>query len=148
MPRKQSPEPLANPELTVSREEAKQKIQAQIQKGLELKNPRIQSEEEFKRAQAAYDSWNEYNATLLRRLFTNDALVQDYEGCYLGGFAGLPLLKRVEEFNADFDRKIRKLESIKLQLELYPEPRKKATSPTQNLLLRGVFIVHRHDEAA
>ena len=64
--------------LRVSREEARQKIQAQIEKGQKLRNREIRSEEELRQAWNKHRNWSDYNKTLLSSLSTS-SLVDEYD---------------------------------------------------------------------
>ena len=64
------------PKLLVSREEARQKIQAQIEKGEQLHNQQIDSYDDLNEAQLESNNWSRYNTDLLIRLFDKPVLAK------------------------------------------------------------------------
>ena len=62
------------PRLTVSREEAKEKIQARITEGQRLSNTPYTYEERLR----AWEGWSEYNETLLVILFSGNTEYSNY----------------------------------------------------------------------
>jgi hypothetical protein len=96
-----SPQPIL--ELVVSREDAEGKIQDRIQKGKELLNRQITVWEEMKAARNDYYKWSDYNKELIKRLFTNESLAQEYEGIFIG-FGGTPTLaQEIKELRGDIE---------------------------------------------
>lgn len=154
---RKNPDPLPEPslELVVSRADAEAKIRDRIEKGKELKSRPIVSWEHLEATRHEYYKWSAYNEELLRRLFTNDKLAQEYSG-FLGiAVAGGPpptLQQEVVDFHESITDSIHRLESIKERLELIPESRAVAAlpkaSPASLRLGRKAFVVHGHDEGA
>ncbi len=66
------------PRLRVSREEARQKIEEQIEKGQQLRDQEIRSEDELSQAWNKHRNWSDYNKTLLSSLSTS-SLVDEYD---------------------------------------------------------------------
>ena len=66
------------PKLLVSREEARQKIEEQIEKGQQLRDQEIRSEDELSQARNKHRNWSDYNKTLLSSLFTS-SLADEYD---------------------------------------------------------------------
>ena len=60
--------------LMVSRKEAEQKIQTQIDKGQQLVDRQILSEYDLEEADSEFDNWSKYNEVLLSGLFDNSAI--------------------------------------------------------------------------
>ena len=154
MPGRRSNSPQPPLELTVSREDAEAKIQSRINKGEELSNYEINDWEQMEAAQEDYYTWTEYNAELLRQIFTNNTLSMEYEGIAFGILAGgTPnLTEEIKDFRDNVRTKIRRLESIKGRLEIIPAPRSEApdraiTQPVKQLN-KKVFIVHGLEEGA
>ena len=65
------------PKLRVSREEARQKIEEQIEKGQQLHGRQINSDGELKEARTESRKWSDYNKTLLLKLFDNTSIAED-----------------------------------------------------------------------
>lgn len=62
------------PNLREPLESARQKIQARIEKGQQLRALYIRSENELEKARAECKKWSEYNKQLLLRLFTDSSI--------------------------------------------------------------------------
>ncbi len=111
--------------LTIPLEEAEKKINIQIQKGKEIKDAPINSQESLDRTRAELTKWSEFNATLLDKIFNSIEVSNKYQG--IGAVYGSvsSQLKRptLAEFIQDFRKfaqeRIDKLESIRNRLELY-----------------------------
>jgi predicted nucleotide-binding protein len=104
-------------------------------------------------ARSDYYTWSEYNKELLKRLFTNESLAQEYEGIAIAiGGGRTNLAEELQGFRRDVSSKVRRLESIKERLEIIPAPisevRSGATVQSVKPLGKKVFIVHGHDEGA
>lgn len=143
----------ATPELVVSRSDAALKIADRIGKGQALLSREIHIWEELKIARTDYFKWSNYNAELLRRLFANNILADEYEAFYGASISPNPTLREdTIDLHDDIKDKIHRLESIAERLELIPEP---SSTPTVSDLplaadqsVSRVFVVHGHDEAA
>jgi predicted nucleotide-binding protein len=122
MAKKQTPEPLPPPKLVVPRSDAETKITAQIQKGIAIRDTRISSEEDLRKARAEKTKWSQYNIELLTRLFDNPSIAQKYERARPVLFGDDYLGEKIHTFKEDMDYYITKLESISTRLELIPEP--------------------------
>ena len=114
------------PKLRVSREEARQKIEAQIEKGQQLRDQSIDSDDELEEARAASEKWSAYNRTLLSSLFDNTSIAEgdytsfdDFRG-YVGSLP--PFSEELRLYRRGMNRSINSLESIHERLELYDEP--------------------------
>lgn len=149
------------PKLRVSKEEARQQIEAQIEKGQQLHTQQINSDDELEKARAESKKWSDYNKTLLLRLFDN-ASVAEYDYTDFNDFPGfisakpMPLSEKLGYYQKGMDSSINSLESIRDRLKLY-EPsemlqrtsdNKKVSDTPQSTFGNDVFIVHGHDEAA
>lgn len=117
MRKRRAIEPKSLPNLLVSKEEAAQRIKTQIDKGNNLRNLSIVSEEDLEAAQREESKWSSYNIELLARLFNNTSLAEEYQ---VG--VSLPLEDifedQEERFRKDVADRIAKLESILERLEL------------------------------
>jgi predicted nucleotide-binding protein len=151
MARKQTPERLQPPNLIVPRKEAAAKIQAQINKGIQIRDISIRSQEDLSRAWAEETKWSKYNSELLTRLFDNPSVAQEYDYQSIS-FGEDHLPERIKSFQRYVIERINRLESIQERLDLIPEVGVKpahVTSPKISASSsRAIFIVHGHDEAA
>ena len=155
------------PRLLVSREEARQKIQAQIEKGQQLYE-RLKNDQLDKVGMEA-NSWSAYNINLLRKLFDTPAPVDEYtKFCYSP--LTVQQIKNIINENPyllDIDRyqvvecraamkgSINSLKTICDQLELYDEPsetpqrafdNEEASDIPQHASGDKVFIIHGRDD--
>ncbi len=154
------------PNLVVPRAEAAQKIKAQIEKGHEIKDLSINSQEDLERVRAECNKWSDYNRTLLNRLFDNDTMSEEYSSSFSFSGTVLPLSldysrrgqgERISQnakfFKEDVVSCVSRLESVLERLELIPEPESQPISSISSddqsqSLDREVFIVHGRDEGA
>jgi predicted nucleotide-binding protein len=141
-------------ELAVSREDAKQRLQDRIDKGMELKVKQVNTREAFDELSNAYSKWDSFNSELLRRIFTTDEAVKEYEfwGVMSIGMYESSLSEKIADVYKDVDKKIHRLDSIIERLELIPLA-VSASAPEQlqtGSISRSkkVFVVHGHDDAA
>ena len=98
--------------LVVSRQEAEQKIQERIDKGQQLLDRQIRSEDELTKAKAEYTNWSKYNAALLSRLFDNSVIMNQYTAFYGTSFSMMATLAdKIGYYNVSL-KKVYGLESI------------------------------------
>jgi predicted nucleotide-binding protein len=140
--------------LTVSPEVAAAKIDDRIRHGEEIKLRRIANEVDFEEARSVYKMWTDYNAELLKRLFTSGEIAEEYKRWVGGGVwvvREIYLQEKISDLHKDVETKIQRLKSIKARLELIPMAAGVASAAAgrdQPLTSKRVFIVHGHDEAA
>jgi predicted nucleotide-binding protein len=152
MPKGQSSGELPSPSLVVARQEARQKIAAQIEKGREILRPRRSSEAELENARNDYGRWSSYNTELLTRVFDNRKIADEYD--FWIGFSVVrdqSFSEEVDEFRRDVEEKIHRLESIEDRLELIPERGTVAAASASGWSTpvgTEVFVVHGRDEGA
>ena len=143
------------PKLLKSREEARQKIQMQIEKGQQLRDQSIDSDDELEEARAESRKWSDYNKTLLLKLFDNMSIAEDAYTDFneprpilLASSGSTPLSDELGDdlrwYQNAMNRSINSLESIHERLELYDEP----SETSQSTFGNEVFIVHGHDDEA
>lgn len=142
--------------LQISRSEAQERIQLQIQKGYSMLEKRISSINGLNGLRDKRRSWDDYNKELLRAIVNIDKFYLEYiEDIHE------PLITRVGEsieiFRSALREQILRLESIHQRLELLPEapsenplPKEPVENPShrQREIGNRVFIVHGHDEGA
>ena len=155
------------PKLLVSREEARQKIQARIEKGEQLHSKEIRSDDELEKTRAESRKWSDYNKTLLLRLFDSTSIAEDaytdfnkLRPILLASSGSTPLSDLSDElrwYQNAMSSSIHSLESIRDQLELYDEPSEMlqaisgnegVSAMPQSIYGTEVFIVHGHDDEA
>ena len=150
-------QPKALLELFASREDAKSRLQARIEKGLELKQRRVDTRQAFEFLSNDYNKWDSFNSELLKRLFTTEEFAEEYD--YWGVIAisrrEPSLGEKIVKIYQDVDKKIHRLDSIIERLELIPLSSAipstvsvAAESPPTQLQTKRVFVVHGRDEVA
>lgn len=141
-------------ELAVSREDAKQRLQDRIDKGMELKVKQVNTRETFDELSNAYSKWDSFNSELLRRVFTTDEAGKEYDfwGVMSIGMYESSLGEKIADVYKNIDKKIHRLDSIIERLELIPlaagasAPEQLQAAPVSKG--KKVFVVHGHDDAA
>ncbi len=143
-------------EMTMSREDAKMRLVARIEKGKDLLQVQIVSADTLKSAKYDYEKWNAFNAELLKQIFTTEELSSEYSwwvGCLGTGFESLGQL--IAEHHETVTDKLRRLDSIVERLELFPisssvseEQAAKHGHAESITRSRKVFVVHGQDELA
>ena len=150
------------PKLRVSREEARQQIEAQIEKRQQLHTQQINSDGELAEARRESRKWSDYNKTLLLKLFDNPSIAEDAYTDFNEPRPRLtsgptPLSDRLRRYQNAMSSSINSLEGIRDRLELYDEPsetpqrlsdNEKSSYSPPSTFGNKVFIVHGHDEAA
>ncbi len=142
-----------SPRLKIAIAEAQSKIQAALTKGEELKNSQIRSGDDLRKARETFYTWNEFNGTLLKRIFSTIEIYNEYDPQFGVTFLGeTSLAQEISNLYQDIERKIRKLSSIYERLELFEldESVKMAnidTKTEKRMNSKKVFIVHGRDEA-
>ena len=134
------------PKLRVSEEEARQKIEARIQEGEQLRGREIHSHDELDDATADFSNWSEYNEKFLLWLFNDSSMVDEYNKPYddEDSWRSHELEFNIGKYRREITTKIKRLEGIRNQLELFQY----SSDMPQHTFGDKVFIVHGHDEAA
>lgn len=143
-------------ELAVSRDDAKTRLQERIEKGLELKQRRVETRETFEVLSNDYSKWDSFNSELLKRLFTTDEMAKEYHfwGAISRSMLEPSLGEKIAVVYKNIDNKIHRLDSIIERLELIPScGTVHAVLPTQQSSsvqprTKKVFVVHGRDEIA
>ncbi len=134
------------PLLIISRNEAEVKI----------KEIKINNESELDSSKQKYKKWSEFNSELLKRIFNNDVIANEYNYTHGSGRVvpdpiwgnSFPVLH--ENYQNSISAKLEKLDSIFNRLELIPfsESVVSSVEPAVKIDNNDVFIVHGHDEEA
>lgn len=148
MARKEKPAEKELPKLIAKREKAEELIQKQIEKGEQIRDGDIQSPEDLDNSKRQFDRWKSYNKQLLKSIFTNTSIEEEYSK-----FVGKSLQMNatleyyIDNFRGDVEDSISRLQSVVDRLELIPEASDTSVTPEETIPFgRGVFIVHGHDE--
>lgn len=141
--------PSEAPTLRVPLADAETQLRNRVEKASEILSASINDRESLQQVRAKYYTWDEYNNTLLKRLFTSPELAQEYS--YWGiAVVGGPnsLAEDVRDLCKDVTDKVRRLESIIERLPLYaPDGMTEARGSMPISTSRTVFVVHgRNDE--
>jgi predicted nucleotide-binding protein len=150
------PEPKGKLELATARDEAENKITERIAKGREIRETPINNPQDLDSAKKIYGKWSDFNVELLKRIFTNDGLSEEYDrwtGSMVMSLGEKYLGEKVSDFHEEIDEKIHRLESMAERLELIPEssstPQKASDLVPERKIDRSkIFIVHGHDDSA
>ncbi len=112
------------PKLCISKEEANEKIQERIERGEQLRNQHIDSDEQYEQAEWDFINWSKYNITLLSKLFGNSSIALEYEAVWdSDSRPGYPNFDgKIYWHRKDLKDKINYLVGIQAQLELFDEP--------------------------
>src|SRR5690349_7424034 len=103
----------SNPQLLISKAEAKSLLLDRIEKGRELLKSNISSFDILEMERNKYFKWDEYNSQLLKNIFSNSSISEDYSYWGLMVSGGVPNLKRdIEEHYDDINTKLTRLESL------------------------------------
>ncbi len=134
------------PKLLVSKEEARQQIEARIQEGQQFRDREIYSDDELDDAIADFVNWSEYNIKLLLLLFDNSLMVDEYNEPYNNenSWSSYDLDFNIRKYRREITTKIKRLGGIRDQIELFKDP----SDTPQSTFGNDVFIVHGHDQAA
>lgn len=148
----------SRPNLVESRESARQKIQAQINTGYQLRNQPIHSEDELKRVKEKCIRWAEFNQTLsshLSELFNKPLMADRCRSFH--DHVPLPVMpsmaptleQLVDRYRQRMTPRIQEVEGIRdeldLILELSDNPRLTSSSDSDAAQKKEVFIVHGRD---
>jgi hypothetical protein len=152
-----SSEPKRVPNLVVPRGEARERITHQIETGHGLISKdvaAIKNEVDLDRARHESNKWSGVNDLLLKRLFDDQSVADEYSWFFGGAISRWePALQEgIERLRGDIQKKIDRLEGILAKLDYYPEltgPTTGASSDSPPKTVgRRVFVVHGRDEAA
>ncbi len=150
----QTPQELPKPSLTVSRSQARAKLEAQVKKGNELQAADIQIPQQLDHVKSERKNWHDYNKELLGTLFDNEKIAKEYEHNSHGAIfmAGIRSLgEEIGDYRESVQYKLNSLNSIIGRLDLFSEPISTAssTAASRPVMAEGaesnVFVVHGHD---
>ena len=138
------------PSLRVSRKEAKNKIDKQIEKGNKfISKDDIHTTKMLPSARIEYDKWYKYNCTLLNSLFSDASIHDEYTG--ENDAVSITIYpqkngEQIESYYRNIKNDIESLESIVERLPLYNESiNEKVRKHIETPVSKDVFIIHGHD---
>jgi predicted nucleotide-binding protein len=152
-PRRGASLPEAEAVLLVSRSEMDQAIARRLELGRDLLERRVSLNfygmpvsSEVASLRNDFNTWDEYNEQLLTNQFSTGKVADDYRRVMYRSVSDRNTQQELKYVLEDIGRQIRKLESIRLQLELYEPKGQGGTGvSTASLTSQKVFIVHGHD---
>ena len=133
--------------LIVSREEAQSRLGPCIVEGEEIRARKIHTVEDLEAAQSARTTWYSYVVELLKRLFDDESIKNEFVGIGGGVVGRLYLVHKVQDFRSDMQIYITRLRAIQRKLELIPlrAPFVPATTESE-ATEQTVFISHSSDD--
>jgi predicted nucleotide-binding protein len=139
-----APKPIS---LSISHAEAEKQLASRIAAGKQFLARTFRGELELNAAEGEHTKWSEYNHHMLRQLFSDSSLADDYERHdAFRGAVDSDWHHNIEAFRDLVAGSITKLESIKERLEVIPEGVSHEASDPVTADSRKVFVVHGHDE--
>lgn len=146
--------------LEIPREEAKANLLTRVALGEELSQRSVNSTAMLDELRAEYRRWTEYNAEMLRRIFSSTEYQLEYDragfiGAMVIGY-GQPFSEKVSDFREGVVLKINKLRSLAERLDLIdvsPTAVEARAVPslgftTSRAISDRVFLVHGRDDEA
>lgn len=138
------------------RDEAKNRLGERIEKGLELKQRKVDTREAYDLLLKDYQKWDAFNKELLKQLFSTDELAKEYSHYGVAAIAmrESSLGEKIADAFKRVDNKIHRIDSIIERIELIPIDETKASDlSTQSNIpsekqprTKKVFVVHGRDE--
>lgn len=140
-------------ELVISRDDAKAKLQERIEKGMILKQGRVETYEGYESLSNEYSKWDSFNSELLKQIFTTAEMADEYDhwGIAVMSMYEPSLGEKIADRFKGIDSKIHRLDSIIERLEIIPlSSAVQAAIPVLSTTTRTkrVFVVHGRDEIA
>ena len=139
--------------LAVPRQQASRLINLQIKRGKDIMHMRITPPKAVSKhfLDSIWDpvkKWDDYNSTLLKRLFTDDSIASEYDSS-VSLSSAKDLGEYVEKIFSFYRIKTRELESIKDRLRLFGTVKTATVKSEEGVPVgKRIFIVHGHDEGA
>jgi predicted nucleotide-binding protein len=142
--------------LLKSRTEVEAQLDSRIKAGQELLAKPIKGSGDIQNAQASHAKWNEYNSSLLKRLFGGDEFQDQYDARVFTKTVAYPndLGSQIGVFQETVRALLLRLESIRERTEMLDEPSLSpsaiappypASVPHAKPKSNNVFVVHSHD---
>ena len=139
--------------LVVPLAEASERVADQSNKGKDILNTRIGTEEELHQAKAHHRTWKDFTKELLNQIFNTDDIAAEFAklgGAFIAYLDYVPSLQeKINDLNEDLGGDLERLSSIYERLELFPVtvsgPPPEATGPAEivELIARRFHVVAR-----
>ena len=130
------------PALVMDEEDALLQLNEQILIGEGIRLSVILSTSDFTSVKKSYYSWNEYNETLLLKMFDNSHFRDEYRGFEKLEYERIPDYEIISEFQDRVEEKIRRLESIRKRTEkILSYPKKNVPSATRGGCTKGSLFI-------
>ncbi len=141
----------SNPELLVTREEAKNLLTDRINKGKKLLDAIIQSPPALEAEKNKYSNWSKYNSQLISNIFSTTKIEEEYHSkIRFVLISPSSFTEEIRDYFYDIKEKNNILESIVERIELFNESKQITKSIDMNNSNtkdnKKVFIIHGHDE--
>lgn len=147
--------------LRMSVESAADALKKQITAGQELLAISINSAEALDEHEKRYKHWNDYNNTLLRRMFTTAEEQEKYDYYFVGamfisaGQYGRDVRREINEHRENLEKRVERLKSLEQRLNLFeldssvtlPASQAPASRARAKADSDDVFVVHGHNDA-
>lgn len=137
--------------LLITHDEAERALQRQIDLGDELlaRARGISNEGQLDEVRRAYSQWSGYNSEFIKRNFSDDSYLREYEGIVSSTPSGRIKIRDLQQYIRE---KVDRLESLLGRLALIPSSASASDNESASLvsasLGNSVFIVHGHDDGA
>jgi CAP12/Pycsar effector protein, TIR domain len=141
--------PKEEPALKKPQAEAATRLRERLEAGRALlpSVTTISNLQELRERKQAFYTWNDFNTSLLRTLFSG-AIDDEYRSPMAFGFGGsMSPAEQVQDFEGDVTYYLRHLESILERLPLWASDDCDVSERTQILPDGPIFVVHGHDGA-
>lgn len=147
--------------LRMSVEDARKALLERIELGVPLTQATINSLDVLEERKNMFDQWDDYNNTLLRKMFTNEEEREKYDAFYgrsisMSAWSGRDVGQEIRNHLEDVSTRVQRLRSLEQRLPLFdldesiamrqPAVAKTAAAAKQEFS-DDVFIVHGHDNA-
>lgn len=130
--------------LRVRRSEASRLLMTQLQQAEQMRARTVATQTDLDQLKRDFWSWGEFNEQLLRQLFTDTSILDDYRMIAIGFGEPDDPRELLRTILGDIESAERRLASIAKQLDIIEEPRNEMaeTNPEQRAYSRRVFVVH------
>jgi predicted nucleotide-binding protein len=134
-------------------------LRKQITVGQELLAVSINSAEGLDEHEKRYKHWNDYNNSLLRRMFTTAEEQENYDYYFVGAMFisldqyGHDVRQEINEHRENVDKRVERLKSLEQRLDLFEldssvvRPTSQAPASRAKADSNDVFVVHGHNDA-
>jgi hypothetical protein len=131
--------------LLLTKDAVRQQVTERISLGNGLNNEAIHVPDDLTRLRHDHTRWHRFNVDLLKKLFSDDSVADEYDRRLHVMYAPETFLQSIQSFHDDTEIYLNRLRSIVERTELYEEaPSVSTTSSASIAPGNAVFIVHGH----